>query len=193
MSPRKPASQELTREMILSIARIQFSEKDFEQVSMRAIAKELGCTHGSLYYHFKNKAELFYAIVEESFHVLNKRLEETLNDPQDHDVQLYLVYLRFIEFGLDHQSQYELMFMKKNAEVDSLCQEAATTSYQKFAHAVDSLSVKTLTAQEIYSSFIALHGFVSHHIGYVSNFEEAKEEADAYVQFILKAINKALF
>ena len=58
MSPRKPASQELTREMIIQEAQTQFERNEFQKVSMRNIAKKLGCTHGAIYYHFKNKAEL---------------------------------------------------------------------------------------------------------------------------------------
>lgn len=189
MSPRKPTSQELTREMIIGEARTQFIEKDFHQVSMRSIAKELGCSHGAIYYHFKNKAELFYAIIEEYFAELNRFLDETVNGTEDNQTKLYHVFLGFLEFGLNNQSQYEYMFMLRSVEVDGLSQESANRSYEKFAQSVQSLSSDKLSISDIYSAFISLHGFVSHFRGYVVSFEEAKEPAQLHAKFIVKALS----
>lgn len=189
MSPRKTTSQELTKEIILQKARTQFVEKGFQQVSMRSIAKQLGCSHGAIYYHFKNKAELFYAIVEDDFSKLNNRLEETIHESEDDSTKLYNILIRFIEFGLNHQSQYEIMFLIRNTEVDSLSQVAANHSYQKFAQTVQSLSKKKLEIIDVWSAFLALHGFVSHYRGYVGNFEEAKLAAKSHVNFIIKGLN----
>ncbi|KOS67970.1 TetR family transcriptional regulator [Lysinibacillus contaminans] len=188
MSPRKPASQELTQEMIVEEARKQFIEKDFHQVSMRSIAKELGCSHGAIYYHFKNKAELFYVIIEGYFAELNHFLDETVNGTDDNQTKLYHVFLGFMEFGLNHQSQYEYMFMLRSNEVDGLSQEAANLSYEKFAQSVQSLSDDQLLISDIYSAFMALHGFVAHYRGYVVSFDEAKEAAHLHAEFIVKAL-----
>ncbi|MBF2545512.1 TetR/AcrR family transcriptional regulator [Listeria seeligeri] len=189
MSPRKIASQELTKEIILQNARSQFVEKGFQQVSMRSIAKLLHCSHGAIYYYFKNKAELFYAIVEDDFSELNNRLEETIQGSEDDSAKLYNVLIRFIEFGLNHQSQYEIMFLLRNTEVDSLSQVAADQSYQKFAQTIQSLSKKRLENVDVWSAFLALHGFVSHYFGYVDDFEEAKSAAELHVNFIIKGLN----
>lgn len=188
MSPRKPASEELTREMIIQEARTQFIQQDFQKVSMRSIAKKLGCSHGAIYYHFKNKAALFYGVVEEDFAKLNSLVVEVTNSTDDNDTKLFHMFLRFIEFGLNHQSQYEIMFMTRNSEVDSLNQQAAYESYQKFAQAVQRLSEKHLAVKEIWSAFIALHGFVSYYRGYVASFEEAELPAKQHVQFVLKGL-----
>lgn len=189
MSPRKTTSQELTRESILQKARTQFVKQGFHHVSMRSIAKQLDCSHGAIYYHFKNKAELFYAIVEDDFSKLNNLLDESIQGPEDNTTKLYNVFIRFIEFGLNHQSQYEIMFMVRNTEVDSLSQAAANLSYQKFALTVQSLSEKKHEIIDIWSAFIALHGFVSHYRGYVKNFDEAKPAAKLHVNFIVKGLN----
>lgn len=188
MSPRKPSSQELTREMIINEARTQFLEKDFHQVSMRSIAKGLGCSHGAIYYHFKNKAELFYVIVDGYFFELNQILDKTVNGTEDNRTKLNNIFLHFIEFGLNHQSQYEFMFMIRNTEVDGLSQDAANLCYQKFAQSVQSLSMNRLLIKDIYSSFIAVHGFVSYYRGFVISFEEAKETAQVHVDFIVNAL-----
>ncbi len=189
MSPRKSTSQELTREIILQKARTQFVKQGFQHVSMRSIAKQLDCSHGAIYYHFKNKAELFYAIVEDDFSKLNNLLDESVHGPEDNSTKLFNVFIRFIEFGLNHQSQYEIMFMVRNTEVDSLSQAAANLSYQKFAQTVQSLSAKKNEIIDIWSAFISLHGFVSHYRGFVNNFDEAKLAAKSHVNFILRGLN----
>ncbi|RXJ04285.1 TetR/AcrR family transcriptional regulator [Anaerobacillus alkaliphilus] len=191
MSPRKPASEELTREMILKEARLQFIEKDFQKVSMRNIAKQLGCSHGAIYYHFKNKAELFNGVVEEDFARLNQLIENVVEGNEDDESKLTSIFLRFIEFGLDHQSQYEIMFMTRNSEVDSLNQQAAYMSYQKFAQSVQTLCRKRLAIKDVWSAFIALHGFVSYYRGYVTRYEDVKVTAEGHVKFIVKGLKSS--
>ena len=188
MSSHKSNSRELTKALILQKARTLFVEKGFQEVSMRSIAKEVNCTHGALYYHFKNKAELFYAIVEEDFSTLNNLLEETVQGSEGNSEKLTAIFLCFIEFGLNNQRQYEFMFVARNSEVDGLSQEAAFLSYQKFAEAVQALSRKRLAIKDIWSAFLALHGFIVHHRGFIDNYEEAKVSAEAHVDFILKGL-----
>ncbi|MGN4124429.1 TetR/AcrR family transcriptional regulator [Lysinibacillus sphaericus] len=190
MSPRKPSAHELTQEMIVDEAHKQFIDKDFHQVSMRSIAKELGCSHGAIYYHFKNKAELFYVIIGGYFSELNTILDETVNNrTEDPQTKLYHVFVGFMEFGLNHQSQYELMFMVRDDEIDGLSQEAANLSYEKFAQSVQTLSTNQLLASDIHCAFIALHGFVSHYRHYVKNYEEAREAVNVHAKFLVKALS----
>lgn len=188
MSPRKPSAQELTLKMIVDEAHKQFIEKGFHQVSMRSIAKELGCSHGAIYYHFKNKAELFYCIIGEYFTELNQMLDEIVNGTGEHQNKLYDVFVGFMKFGLNHPSQYELMFMTKDLHIDGLSQDAANLCYEKFAQSVQALSAKTLLISDIHSTFLALHGFVSHYHHYVMNYDEAQEAVDVHAKFLVKAL-----
>ncbi|MBK3495195.1 TetR/AcrR family transcriptional regulator [Viridibacillus sp. YIM B01967] len=189
MSPRKQSSQELTREMIIHEARTKFVEEGFHQVSMRSIAKELDCSHGAIYYHFKNKAELFYVVLQEYFLELNGIIDEVVINREENCTKLYKLFISFIEFGLNNQSQYESMFMLRNSEIDVLSQEAANFSYQKFAQAVQTLSNNTLLIKDIYAVFISLHGFVVFYRGYATCFEEVKDAAYAHVDFLIKSLS----
>lgn len=189
MSPRKPASEELTKEMIIQKARIEFVNNGFQSVSMRSIAKQLGCSHSAIYYHFKNKAELFYTIIETDFSKLNDLIENTIQGSEDDQTKLYMLFLRYIEFGLNHQSQYEIMFIVRNTEVDSLSHEACNLCYQKFAHVVQSLTRKNLPIIKIWSAFLSLHGFVSHYRGNVDSYKDAELAAKSHVDFIVSGLN----
>jgi AcrR family transcriptional regulator len=189
MSPRKSVQQELTRGMIMNAARDLFIKKGYQHVSMRQIAKELDYSHGAIYYHFKNKAELFYALVEEHFHMLDDTLIEIMElDATDNEEKLKQVMLGFIEFGLNYQSHYEIMFLIKDEEVRNFINRGPYNSYEKFAQCIFALSGGKISLQEIWLLFLSLHGFVSHYLRHVRNFEEVKDLAAAHVNFLLKSI-----
>jgi AcrR family transcriptional regulator len=53
-----------TRETIRAVALELFSNKGFEQTSLREIAERVGLTKASLYYHYSSKQSLLLAVVE---------------------------------------------------------------------------------------------------------------------------------
>ncbi|MFF5995120.1 TetR/AcrR family transcriptional regulator [Lysinibacillus sp. KU-BSD001] len=191
MVARKKAHEELTKEMIIQEANRQFLLHDFHKVSMRAIAKELGCSHGAIYYYFANKSELFYAVVEQYFDELNRMMETALTEEDSTEQQMMNVFLGFIQFGLNYQSQYEFMFSMRDEHTDPLAQQASNNSYTKFAETLQKLSHHKLALAEIYSTFIALHGFVSHYYGRVKRYEEAHQAAVHFSAFLMKALEKS--
>lgn len=188
MSPRKSVEQELTREMIMEAARDLFVKKGYQHVSMRQIAKELNYSHGAIYYHFKNKAELFYAMVEEHFHMLDQLLDDIMKQDLEREEKLKQVLLGFIKFGLTHQSHYEIMFLIKDEEVRNFINQGPDKSYEKFAQSVYSLCKNNITIQEIWSVFLSLHGFVTHYSRHVIDYDDVKDLAHSHVHFLLKSV-----
>lgn len=188
MTPRKSVLQELTREMIMEAARNLFVKKGFQHVSMRQIAKELGYTHGAIYYHFENKAELFYALVEQHFIMLDQVLMDVMKEEISNQEKLKKILMGFIEFGLSHQSHYEIMFLIKDEEVRNFINLEPSQSYEKFAQSISLLCGKKVSLQEIYSIFLSLHGFVTHYCRTESTFEDVKEMANVHTSFLMKAI-----
>jgi AcrR family transcriptional regulator len=188
MSPRKAVAQELTQEMVMTAARELFREKGYQQVSMRQIASVLGYSHGSIYYHFKNKAELFYAMIETDFKLLDQWLDDVMKREMNDKDKLKEVLLAFIRFGLTHKSQYEMMFLLADEEVKSYVNRGPNESYEKFAQSLVELSKREITIQQTWSTFLSLHGFVSHYCRCDETFEEVKSLADSHVNFILKSI-----
>lgn len=188
MTPRKTVQQELTRDMIMNAARDLFADKGYEHVSMRQIAKELGYSHGALYYHFKNKAELFYALVESHFTMLNKVLEKIMEKNLEPHEKLKQIFIGYIEFGLTYQSHYEIMFLIKDQEVRNFINQEPNHTYESFAKSVYSLCGKNVKIQDVWSIFLSLYGFVTHYCRHVVGFEEVKDLAEAHANFLIKAI-----
>ncbi|WP_028988411.1 TetR/AcrR family transcriptional regulator [Thermicanus aegyptius] len=190
MSPRKAVKQELTREIIMDTARKLFLKNGYRHVSMRQISKELGYSHGAIYYHFKNKADLFYALVRQDFLLLDEALEQILNKPLDSHSKLREVLLGFIEFGLTKQSHYEIMFMIKDEEVRTYVQQEPNRIYEKFAKTVYGLCNRQVTLKEIWSVFLSLHGLVSHYCRSGQTFEDVRSLAESHVDFILRSLER---
>jgi len=89
---------------------------------MRSIGQHLGYSHGSLYYHFKEKAELFYAIVVEDFNTVAALLGQVMKRPPEEGMtRVEQLVMEFIRFGIDHPYQYEIMFMIRDEELLAYC------------------------------------------------------------------------
>lgn len=189
MAARRAVDQELTRESIMDAAHELFNEKGYQNVSMRQIAKELNYSHGAIYYHFKNKAELFYALVKADFRLLDEKLDEVLNRGDiDNKEKTKKILEGYIEFGLKNQCQYELMFLTKDEEVISYLIHEPNMSYEKFAQAIYTLSDRKVNVNLIWSVFLSLHGFVTHYCKTKMTFEEIEPLMKSHVLFLLRGI-----
>jgi TetR/AcrR family acrAB operon transcriptional repressor len=69
----------LTRQAVLDGAKTIISKKGYNQTTLEEIAKEAGVTRGAIYWHFKNKLEIFQAIIDEYYQSSRERVETILN------------------------------------------------------------------------------------------------------------------
>lgn len=82
------AEAEQTRQQIIDAARRVFYECGVTRSTLEGIATAAGVTRGAVYWHFKNKTELFFAMRAQAVLPLYDRvddvlLDETLKDPLD--------------------------------------------------------------------------------------------------------------
>ncbi|SDK83149.1 transcriptional regulator, TetR family [Methylophilus rhizosphaerae] len=68
----------ITRQRIICAAREVFLQKGVSRTSLEHIASHAGVTRGAVYWHFANKAELFYAMREEIYLPLIDRMDGVL-------------------------------------------------------------------------------------------------------------------
>lgn len=81
MARRTKAEAEATRESLLDAAEEVFYDNGVARTSLEQIARHAGVTRGAVYWHFKNKADLFLALVER-VSMPFEELVDTTNDPQ---------------------------------------------------------------------------------------------------------------
>lgn len=81
MARRTKAEAEATREALLDAAEEVFFDNGVARTSLEQIARHAGMTRGALYWHFKNKADLFMALIER-VRMPFEELVETLQKPE---------------------------------------------------------------------------------------------------------------
>lgn len=176
-------SQELSKERILEGTRHLFHKHGYRSLTMRGIAKEMGYSHGALYYHFREKkAELLYALVMEDFHGLLEKHRELIRKSKDSGVPcLQQMMLEFIRFGLENPKHYEMMFIINEPELQRYSRSEQVHYLDLFASVVGELKSESLP----WSLFMSLHGFISYKIQTGQTYEQVKHMAEEHVKFFL--------
>ncbi|MDQ1911671.1 TetR/AcrR family transcriptional regulator [Paenibacillus sp. GD4] len=193
---RKAVAQELSRERILDEARLLFVEHGYHALTMRSIAKSMGYSHGALYYHFREKAELFYALVTDDFKLLLERQREMLSRTRLGDLgQLEKLMLEFIRFGLENPNHYEIMFMIKDPELQRYSRTEQAQCLELFATVVRSVIARQpKNEQKMYSMpwslFMSMHGFISYNIHYNQTFDDVKKLAESHVKYLCEGLKE---
>ncbi|MDF2934790.1 MAG: TetR family transcriptional regulator [Paenibacillaceae bacterium] len=194
MCARRIVDQELSRDRILEEARVLFVTRGYDTLTMRSIAKALGYSHGALYYHFRDKAELFYALVVEDFNYLLSRQKEMLDRSESCDIgSLKEVMLEFIRFGMENPHHYEIMFTVRDGELRKYSRTKQAQCMEMFATVVRGVFAHDeLTPGQLYSMpwilFMSLHGFISYSIHYYQSYEEVESLAVEHVEFLCRNI-----
>ncbi|MBV0932846.1 TetR family transcriptional regulator [Marinobacterium weihaiense] len=83
MARRTKAEAAATREALIDAAEDMFMAHGVARTSLEQIARHTGMTRGAVYWHFKNKADLFHAMLERvrmPFQDLMDQVEPTLAD-----------------------------------------------------------------------------------------------------------------
>ena len=81
MARRTKADAEKTRQKILKASLDLFVEKGYERTTFEDVADRIQLTKGAVYWHFKNKSDLFAALVADMTEKHDKQLARLLTDP----------------------------------------------------------------------------------------------------------------
>ena len=87
MARKTKEEAQQTRATLMAVAMGLFCEKGLTNTSLTDVVNAAGMTRGAIYWHFKNKAELFIAVWEERCHPLSAKLaaSEDENEPDPLD------------------------------------------------------------------------------------------------------------
>jgi AcrR family transcriptional regulator len=145
---------------------------------MRSIAKEMGYSHGALYYHFKDKAELFYAMVKEDFSMILAKQREMLKGSRVGDIgQLKRLMTEFIKFGIENPHHYEIMFLINDAELRKHSRVEQAQCLDLFASVVRGIIGSRKEAQ--------------HKIHYGQTYSEVKKMAEDHINNLCEGIGRS--
>lgn len=112
MPPKQKSEAERlqARQRILDAARELFVAQGVDAVTMREIAKRLGCSATALYLHFRDKEALIRELCDTDFLALAEDLK-SIGQVADPLERLNLLGVGYARFALTHPNHYRLMFM----------------------------------------------------------------------------------
>jgi AcrR family transcriptional regulator len=111
MARKTKQEAEETRQSILHAASEVFIEHGVSNASLEMIAEKAGVTRGAIYWHFKNKADIFEALHEQLHQSLVELILEDLE--KDHPRPLQQLEDLCIELLLDlHRNPYKQRIIK---------------------------------------------------------------------------------
>src|SRR3990172_1948877 len=100
------------RGLILDTAMKLFLKEGYERVTLRAIAREMDYSPGIIYWYFKNKNDILFALHARGFEKLDAKQQElqTTRDPWKRLLKRGEIYL---DFALKNPEYYDLMFIMR--------------------------------------------------------------------------------
>ena len=174
---RRQRQKDHLRRQIVDAARQMFAEEGFEAVTMRKLASRIEYSPTAIYLHFKDKHAVLEAVCEETFASLAARLEKLAARRQPP-----LTFLRdglrlYVQFGLQHPSDYTLTFTrgdsKGKADPDGFAASAGNRAFEVLRTAIrQCIEAGDLPPTDVdvaaQGMWAATHGLVSLFIAHAS-------------------------
>ena len=132
ISERKERQRRGLRQEILSAALEVFANEGFQQLSMRKLAEKIEYSPTTIYLHFKDKAELFECVCEQTFAQLSEIFLGIVGASADPIDALQKCCRAYVDFGLTHPDQYTVAFL-----LDSGQRLAPEEVLEKFPRAME--------------------------------------------------------
>lgn len=108
---RQDVDKENLRQEIMDAARELFVAEGYASVSMRKIADKINYSPTTIYLYFKDKTDLLHQICEQTFARLAQNIK-AIQQLSDNPLEKLRSGMReYIHFGLQHPSQYEIIFI----------------------------------------------------------------------------------
>jgi len=112
IAERKEKQKSDIKKMILEASMKLFVEEGFENLTIRKIADIIQYSPTTIYLYFKDKNEIFYSLHELGFQKMGE-INRNLIDIKNPLTRLYKMGENYIEFGLDNQEFYDIMFISR--------------------------------------------------------------------------------
>ena len=96
---------------ILDAARAGVAEQGYANLSMRAIARAVGCSVGTIYLYYANKDALYAALVDEAVVHLVESYQPAygIEDPVE---RLEAFCRSYVRFAMTYPEQYKVMYLE---------------------------------------------------------------------------------
>jgi len=114
--PRREREKERQRQEMLEVALILFTEKGYHNVTMHEIAEKAEFAIGTLYKFFRNKEDLYKALMLQLSEEFNETLLSAIDGPEDEGEKLRSYIKTKNELFLAHLPIIRLYFSESHGE-----------------------------------------------------------------------------
>jgi AcrR family transcriptional regulator len=104
---RRELHKENLRSELITAAHKLVQEEGYDALTIRKLAARVGMAPMSVYSYFKDKQEILYALAEDAFEGLARRIEQ--NRPDDPLDALRAVMIEYAAFGLGNPNEYRIV------------------------------------------------------------------------------------
>lgn len=115
---RKEREKKQRRNAILDAAEKIFFRQGLFNTSMDSIAKEAEFSKGTLYLYFKNKEELYRAVLLRGFILLEQKLKEIIDEEKNAYENLKRISMAYYKFSQDEDGYFNAILSYQDDEFD---------------------------------------------------------------------------
>jgi AcrR family transcriptional regulator len=108
---QQPWTESGLRAATLDTTRSLLVSDGYENLSMRKIARQVGCSVSSIYEHFAGKDQLVHALIDEGFQRWYDLVLEAAEAPGTALDRLEAHCRAYVDFGLGNPEFYEIMYL----------------------------------------------------------------------------------
>lgn len=154
------------RETFCKAAYELYQERDFNAISMRGIAKAVGCSPMLAYRYFENKEEVFAALRARLFHRLADQLEQVDNQLPPL-VFLHKLGRSYADFAYNEPHAYRLLYLlhvhqsKVYPDVETAQRRTRKALFNGTKRAIEAGDIKGDPVVTAHALWASMHGLVS--------------------------------
>ena len=116
------------REQIITSGKSLFIEHGYHGLAMRQISEAVGVSKAALYYHFKDKEELFIAILSSNLNVIEKAIDSIQSEQNSYSKQIEL----FVEYVLNQPAEERAIIRLGTQEMSQLSSDSRQYFNKKY-------------------------------------------------------------
>ncbi|MEO0450809.1 MAG: TetR/AcrR family transcriptional regulator [Pseudomonadota bacterium] len=140
--PRRSETQRQDmRDQIEQAAARLFQSEGYGAISMRRIAKAVGCSPMAIYAYFDNKVDLLRSLWEQVFIDLFQQVGRDTSAATTSRAQLRALSAGYVQYWIDHPERYRMVFMSEGisqSDVSLFIDDPRTSKH--FEHIFDLVS-----------------------------------------------------
>jgi len=153
-----------TRQNILKVGMVLFSEKGFDAVSMRDIADKVNISPPALYNHFKGKQALYMSVIEESFSNKSMQLVDALTI-DDLPIKRLEAFILTLSQVLVDEPEFKRLIQREQLDADQQrLQYLAKELFVPFFNALICLIKEMKPDCDAHGVAVAIVGMVQKHL-----------------------------